>query len=150
MGARASFYAATPAEAGISKSGLPTKTTILTVSRDRPRRRNQTKRNLPLASRTANKLKGKWKLRTTKNYQNKHLRRMQAETSLALKRLPLLASREQTFVSPALKGLPPLFSALCVALRGRVSTVHLCFRNRKVSVATSASFLSLSNRGGSG
>ena len=70
----------------VLKSGLPTKTTICTVPPGDLRRRNQTKRNLSLAfqfvcvppsPRAANKLEGKWKVRTTKNHQNRHLCRMQ-------------------------------------------------------------------------
>jgi len=66
----------------VFKSGPLTKTTIYSVFRGRLRRRNQTKRNLPLAfqfvcgppsPRAANKLEGKWKVRTTKNHENRHL-----------------------------------------------------------------------------
>ena len=69
----------------ISKRGPPTNTTICTVSRGRLRRCNQTKENLPIALQfvcvpggggAANKLEGKWKVRTTKNHQNRHSCRM--------------------------------------------------------------------------
>ena len=65
-----------PNGTNVFKSGPLTKTTIYTVCRVRLRRRNQTKRNLPLAFQfvcgppspgAANKLEGKWKVR------NRHL-----------------------------------------------------------------------------
>ena len=52
----------TPDETNVFKSGPLTKTSIHTVFRGRLRRCNQTKRNLPLAFRAANKLEGKWKV----------------------------------------------------------------------------------------
>ena len=74
-----------PNGTNVFKSGPLTKTTIFTVFRGRLRRRNQTKGNLPLAFQfvcspgrggAANKLKGKWKVRSTKNHQNRRLCRM--------------------------------------------------------------------------
>ena len=57
---------------------MPTRSTIWTVSRARLRRRNQTKGNLPLVCQFVCGPRGewsspsKWKVRTTKNYQNKY------------------------------------------------------------------------------
>ena len=75
----------------VSKSGPPTKTNICNASRVRLRRRNQTKGDLPLALQNiygppftwaANKLEGKWKVRTTKNHERTYVTLFSLKTAI--------------------------------------------------------------------